>query len=57
MNYSYKNILILSQLDYKMHLLSTTEKFIKRITWKALEFIGKLESTEKETYGFRSRHC
>ena len=57
MNYLYKNILIPSQLDYKMHLLSTTEKFIKRIIWKALELLGKLESTEKETYGFRSRHC
>ena len=57
MNYLYKNILIPSQLDYKMHLLSTTKKFIKRIIWKALELLGKLESTEKETYGFRSRHC
>ena len=33
------------------------EKFIKRIQWKALEFLGKLESTEKETYGFKSRNC
>ena len=57
MNYSDKNIPIPSQQDYKLHLISKTEKFIKRIRWKALEFLGKLDSTEKETYGFRSRNC
>ena len=55
MSYSDKNIPIPSRQDYKIHLLSKTEKFIKRIRWKALEFPGKLESTEKETYGFKSR--
>ena len=57
MNYSDKNIPIPSRQDYKIHLISKTEKFIKRIRWKALEFLGKLESTEKETYGFKSRNC
>ena len=57
MDYSDKNIPIPSRQDYKIHLLSKTEKFIKRIRWKALEFLGKLESTEKETYGFKSRNC
>ena len=57
MNYSDKNIPIPSQQDYKLHLISKTEKFIKRIRWKALEFLGKLDSTEKETYEFRSRNC
>ena len=57
MNYSDKNIPIPSQQDYKIHLISKTEKFIKRIRWEALEFLGKLDSTEKETYGFRSRNC
>ena len=52
-----KNIPIPSQEDYKIHLISKTENFIKRIRWKALEFLGKLDSTEKETYGFRSRNC
>ena len=56
-DYSDKNIPIPSRQDYKIHLLSKTEKFIKRIRWKALEFLGKLESTEKETYGFKSRNC
>ena len=50
MNYSHKNTLIPSQQDYKMHLISKTEKFIKGIRWKALEFLGKLNSTEKETW-------
>ena len=57
MNYSDKNIPIPSRQDYKIHSISKTEKFIKRIRWKALEFLGKLESTEKETYGFKSRNC
>ena len=57
MDYPDKNILIPSRQDYKIHLLSKTEKFIKRIRWKALEVLGKLESTEKETCGFKSRNC
>ena len=57
MIYSDKNIPIPSRQYYKIHLISKTEKFIKRIRWKALEFSGKLESTEKETYGFKSRNC
>ena len=56
-DYSDKNIPIPSQQDYKIHLISKTEKFIKRIRWKALEFLGKLEPTDKETYGFKSRNC
>ena len=48
MDYSDKNIPIPSRQDYKIHLISKTEKFIKRIRWKALEFSGKLESTEKK---------
>ena len=55
-DYSDKNIPIPSRQDYKIHLFSKTEKFIKRIRWKALEFLGKLESTEKK-HGFKSRNC
>ena len=57
MNYSEKNIPIPSKKQYKIHLISKVEKFIKRICWKALQFLGKLESTNKETFGFRSRKC
>ena len=56
-NYSEKNILILSNEQYKIHLISKVENFIKRMHWKALQFLGKLESTDKETFGFRSRKC
>ena len=52
-----KNIPIPSRQYYKIHLLAKTEKFIKRIRWKALEVLGKLESTKKETCGFKSRNC
>ena len=57
MNYSDKNIPIPSNQDYKIQLISKTEKFIKRMRWKALQFLGKLESTDKLTYGFQTRHC
>ena len=57
MNYSDKNIPIPTKQNYKIQLISKTEKFIKRIRWKALQFLGKLESTDKLTYGFKTRHC
>ena len=57
MNYSEKNIPIPSKEQYKIHLISKVEKFIKRMRWKALQFLEKLESTNKETFGFRSRKC
>ena len=57
MNYSGKNIPIPSQQYYKIHLTSKTEKFIKRIRRKALEILGKLESTGIEIYGFKSENC
>ena len=57
MNYSDKKIPIPSNQDYKIQLISKTEKFIKRMRWKALHFLGKLESTDKLTYGFQTRHC
>ena len=53
-NYSEKNIAIPSKKKYKIHLISKVEKFIKRMRWKALQSLGKLESTNKETFGFRS---
>ena len=57
MNYSDKNIPIPSKQTYKIHLISKTEKFIKNIRWKALQFLGKLESSDKITYGFKTRNC
>ena len=38
-------------------LISKTELIMKRMRWKALKFLGRLESSGKETFGFRSRKC
>ena len=48
LDYSDKNIPIPSWEDYKIDLLSKSQKFIKRITWKALQCLVKPESTEKK---------
>ena len=57
MNYSDKNIPIPTEQNYKIQLISKTEKFTKRISWKALQFLGKLESKDKLTHGFKTRYC
>ena len=54
---SEKNIPIPSKKQYKIHLILKVEKFMKRMRRKVLQFLGKLESTNKETFGFRSRKC
>ena len=56
MNYSIKNIPIPSKENYKIQLISKTEKFINRIRWKTLEFLGNLHSSVKVTFGFKSRN-
>ena len=40
-----------------MQLISKVEHLLKRVRWKILQFQGKLESDNKETYGFKSRKC
>ena len=30
---------------------------MKKIRWKSLQFLGKIEENSKETYGFKSRIC
>jgi hypothetical protein len=55
--YSKKNIPIPTEKEYKIQLLSKVEHFTKRMRWKALEFLGKLEPTDKETFGFKSNKC
>ena len=57
MQYSSKNIPIPSKEDYNIQLLSKTEFLLKRMRWKALVFLGKLQKDETEKYGFRSRNC
>ena len=55
-NYSKKNIPVPSKHNYKIMLVSRIEKLIKRMRWKTLEFLGKLDNDDnnRETYGFKS---
>ena len=56
-DYSNRNIPIPLQNEYKLQLISKVEHLLKRMRWKILQFQGKLESDNKETYGFKSRKC
>ena len=53
------NIPIPSKHNYKIMLVSKIEKVIKRMRWKTLEFLGKLDNDDnnRETYGFKSTKC
>ena len=57
--YSKKNIPTASIAQYKLMLTSEIKKVIKRMQWKVLEFLVKLDSNsnKKETYGFKSLKC
>ena len=57
MNYSDKSKPIPSKEDYKVQLISKMEKFIERMRWKTLEFLGNLHSPNKITVDFNSRNC
>ena len=46
--YSKKNIPIPSENEYKLKLIMKTENFLKRMRWKALAFLGKLKSSDKD---------
>ena len=51
--YSKKNIVIPSENKYKLKLIIKTKIFLKRMHWKALVFLGKLKSSDKDNYGFK----
>ena len=34
-----------------------TENFLKRMRWKTLAFLGKLKSSDKDNYGFKTVKC
>ena len=55
--YLTKNIPQPSKHEYKIKLIHKVESVIKRMRWKTLDFLGKLDSTRKETYGFNSCEC
>ena len=56
-DYSTKNIPVPSKDEYEIQLVSKIEHVIKSMKWKALEYLGKLNNSIKETYGFKSRKC
>ena len=56
-DYSTKNIPIRSKDEYGTQLVSEIEYVVKRMRWKALEYLGKLNNSTKESYGFKSRKC
>ena len=55
MNYSKKNIRLPSEEEYKVQFISKVESLVKRMRWKALQFLGKLKTQQKESYGFYCR--
>ena len=57
MPYSKKNIPLPFNKEQKKQLIQKVESFTKRLRWKALVFLGRLDPNEKETYGFRSNKC
>ena len=46
-----------SENEYKLKLIMKTENFLKRMRWKALAFLGKLKSSDKDNYGFKTVKC
>ena len=54
-NYSMKNIPIPSKQDFLIQLISSSEKFLKNISWKAFFFLNPTEPRDgKNTFGFNS---
>ena len=56
--YSISNLSIFVK-KRKIQLISKVEKLIKRMRWKASEFLGKLPSNNNnnQTFGFESTKC
>ena len=56
-SYSKKNIPIPTEKEYKIQLIAKVVSFTKRMRQKALKFLGKLGSKEKETFSLKSGKC
>ena len=56
LGYSTKNIPLPSRSEYMRNFIEKTEHFLRRMRWKAFHFLNPTESTNKETYGFKSRN-
>ena len=48
-SYSQKNIPVPMEKQYKIQLISIVENLVKRMRWKALDFLGKLHNQVKNT--------
>ena len=58
--YSVKNIPIPSEREYKLQLMESIEKLIKKMRWKFIfadDDKDNPESIERNTYGLKSRNC
>ena len=40
-----------------MQFIAKEKSFTKHMRWKVLEFFEKLDSSEKETFGFKLHKC
>ena len=56
-NYSKKNIPLPSEKQDKLQLVSMVESVIKRMRWKAVQFLGKLDQNGTEAYRFKTHKC
>ena len=56
-NYSKKNIPLPSEKQDKLQLVSMVESVIKRMRWKAVQFLGKLDQNGTEAYRFKTNKC
>ena len=55
-DYSLKNIPVPDKLTYTKLLFFQWEKWVRRARWRVLEFLGKLGTREKPTFGFKTRN-
>lgn len=55
-NYSTKNIPVASRKQYIRQLIDKTEQFLCRMRWKAYHFLNPNQQSEKENFGFKTRH-
>ena len=45
------------KLKHNLKLVMKAENFLKRMRWKVLAFLGKLKSSDKDNYGFKTATC
>ena len=43
--------------QYKMQLICEVENLVKRMRWKAIEFLGRLDNRVRDNFGFKSGKC